>query len=575
LKIATRRLTIVTQRNSLIISAASVLILLFPASLAAQRVVRSFDGDKGVEFSICHPETTRCGRQPEMGVAADGKHVVQVTWQNVLVFDYKGKLQRSTPTADFVKAANLDPNPPGGKGPFEPHVVFDEFLQRWIITLTCHSDCFLVSATADPMGAWGGVYISCLQGGPCLDRDPALHLGYDKNGVYYCGGHLGDENPHTVPKVAYDCFALPQSEVASIAQGTPPQHLNRAHNLPLDILPAIDHNREKSSNAPEFFVAKTCSRAEPGGCQRSVNFPFEWIVDSFTWNGTSGTFSTGDAEQIVKTDVGSQRDKWLYNLPCCTVNAGIAQAGSDILLRSAESHRLSNLVQFGSHLYGALSSGPCTQDCGPQSEDKNNLLFFVDLDCSKTTACVVSQTEKIAGDFNPEFATVGVDAQGNLGIVAESSTPSTDLSVLLWTHKKSDAANTFAGPVTVARGTQPYTCLNNRNLALLGNAVGVLTALDPRDGTKLWTTQQWSHDATRCVWNTRIVAYQISAKTNVSRIGATKNNLQALANMNATDLVIPRELSNPHWGESDNEPENVPFSRLCGVRMSCSSGDTQ
>jgi len=47
--------------------------------------------------------------------------------------------------------------------------------------------------------------------------------------------------------------------------------------------------------------------------------------------------------------------------------------------------------------------------------------------------------------------------------------------------------------------------------ATVGNAAGILTALDPLDGTKLWTAQQWSNDASRCVWNTRIVQYQIGA----------------------------------------------------------------
>ena len=511
-----RPLSTPIRGKSCLATAAAVLIFL-PAHAVAQNVVRSFDGDKGVELAACHPETTRCGRQPEMGVAANGKQVVQVTWQNVLVFDYDGKLLRSTPLGDFIKAANLDPNPPEGKGPFEPHIVFDEFVGRWILTATCRSDCFLVSASSDPMGSWGGVYLSCLQGGPCLDRDPALHIGYDRNGVYYCGGHLGDDNPHTVPKVAYDCFAVPQSEVTGVAKGTAPPHLNRIHNMPLDILPAIDHNPQKTNTAPEFFAAKTCSRAEPGGCQRSVNFPFEWVIDTLTWNGPSGTYSTGNAEQIVKTDVRSKENKWLYNLPCCTANAGIAQAGSQVLLRSAESHRLSNLVQFGSHLYGALGSGPCTNDCGAQGVDRNNVMFFVDLDCSSSNACIVGQTEKLSGDFNPEFASVGVDAYGNLGIVAASSTPTTNLSVLLWTHKKTHRPNTFTGPTTVATGSEPYTCLNNRNLALLGNAVGVLTLLDPADGTKLWTTQQWSHDATACVWNTRILQYQVASREDTAR----------------------------------------------------------
>ena len=107
-----------------------------------------------------------------------------------------------------------------------------------------------------------------------------------------------------------------------------------------------------------------------------------------------------------------------------------------------------------------------------------------------------------------------MDAQGNVGIVTESSTASTDLSVLLWTHRTTDPPSTFSGPTTVVAGTKPFTCLNTRDMATIGNAVGVLTALDPLDGTKLWTTQQWSNDATRCVWNTRIVEYQIAAQTN-------------------------------------------------------------
>jgi hypothetical protein len=192
--------------------------------------------------------------------------------------------------------------------------------------------------------------------------------------------------------------------------------------------------------------------------------------------------------------------------------AAFPQAGSEVLLRAAESHRLTNVVQHGSHLYGALGSGPCTADCGSQGTDTNNVAFWVDLDCSKTTACVVSQTAKISGpDFNPEFPSVGVDAAGNVGIVAISSTTGTDLSILLWTHRVSDPPNTLNGPATIIAGTKPYTCEPDRSFASISNPSGVDTMLDPLDGTKLWTTEQWGNDAARCVWNTRIVEYQIGA----------------------------------------------------------------
>jgi hypothetical protein len=485
---------------------------LLGTSGTGQTIVHSFDGDKGVEFSECHPETTRCGRQPESNVAANGSVVMQVTWQNVNVYDYNGKLLRSTPFSEFVKNAGLNPDPPKGKGPFEPHVIYDEFLQRWIITVTCLNDCLLVSGSADPLGKWGGVYLSCSQGGACLNFDPAIHVGYDRNGIYYCGGHAHDEHPKTVPGYAYDCFAIPSDEVKPIAQGTAPAHLNRRHNMPLDTVPAIDHDPHKRADAPIFFASKTCSRAEPGGCQRSNNFAFEWIVESFTWKGRDGVYNEG-GEQIVKTDVGSTRDKWFYNLPCCGTTAVMPQNGSDIGLRAAESHRLDNLVQSGSHIYGVLGTGPCTHDCGEQGADTNNLMIWVDLDCSKNP-CVVRETGKISGaDVNPVFGTIGIDARGNLGIAAMSSTASTNLSVLLWTRRASDPPGTFQGPTTVVSGTQPYTCLNNNNMALIGNAAGILTLPDPRDGNKLWTTEQWSNDGTRCVWNTRIVEYEIDGKT--------------------------------------------------------------
>ena len=46
---------------------------------SAQTLVRSFDGDKGMDLAACKPETMFCGRQPEMDVAVNGKQVVQVT----------------------------------------------------------------------------------------------------------------------------------------------------------------------------------------------------------------------------------------------------------------------------------------------------------------------------------------------------------------------------------------------------------------------------------------------------------------------------------------------------------------
>ena len=307
---------------------------------------------------------------------------------------------------------------------------------------------------------------------------------------------------------------MPPAEVKAIAQGTPPAHINRAHNMPLDVVPAIDHNPDKAAGAPAFFMNKSCDRnAKANACQQSTDFPFEWIVNTFTWNGSTGRYNAGGAQQSVKTDIGSTANKWLYNTPCCGANFSIPQAGSDtVTLRAAGSHRVMNVMQFGSHLHGVLGSGPCTgSSCGAQGKDTNNLMFYVDIDCSKPAACVVSQTAKISGaTFNPEFGTVGVDAQGNVGIVAVSSTASTYLGLLSWARRKTDPPNVFKGPATIIAGTQPHTCMANQNMMQIGSTVGIPTVLDPVDGTKLWTTEQWSNDATPCKFNTRIIEYQIA-----------------------------------------------------------------
>jgi hypothetical protein len=283
--------------------------------------------------------------------------------------------------------------------------------------------------------------------------------------------------------------------------------------MPHEVIPAVDHNRNKAKDAPAFFLAKTCDRSVQGGCQNAMHYSFQWLVDTFTWNGPTGTYNAGGGEQVVKTAIGSKENKWIFSKPCCGQLATIPQAGNGIVaLRGAESHRFNNMVQSGTHLNGVMSSGPCTSDCGEQGTDSGNIAFWVDLDCSKPAACVVSQTAKISGpDVNPTFSSVGVDAAGNVGITAVSWSPATNLSILLWTHRTSDPPNTMHGPTIVVAGTQPYACEPDKTFANVENPAGVVTALDPADGTKLWVSHQYAGSAERCVWNTRIVQYQVGA----------------------------------------------------------------
>src|SRR5690349_7993982 len=92
---------------------------------SAQTIEHSFDGDSGPSLAECEAGETLCGRQPEPNVAANGEQVVQVTWQNVRIYDYDGKLVQSKPLAELIRGAGLEPKPKGGKGPFEAHIVFN------------------------------------------------------------------------------------------------------------------------------------------------------------------------------------------------------------------------------------------------------------------------------------------------------------------------------------------------------------------------------------------------------------------------------------------------------------------
>ncbi len=446
-------------------------------------IVQSFDGEVGVGLTACESTGGHCDR-PEMNVAANGSQVVQVTSRSVVVYSYAGAVLQTTPMTTFITGAGVTAN----ATPIEPHIVYDEFIQRWIVTATCAFDCVMVSATSDATGAWAGIYLDN------YGNDPSIHLGYDANGVY-----LSEVQPGTNPDagfagVAGVYFAIPSAEMKWTGTFAP-AHKNRVANMPIDGMPSIDQNPNTPTTDAAFFVSRTCS----GSCQNTSAYAFQWIVNAVTWSGTTATYGP---DQLIKSSVGSTQDQWFYFTPI----AAVSQLGSAVQIRPIEGHRLMNVAQAGTHVYGALGSGPCTNaaTCGSQGTDANNLFFWFDLDCTTATACVVSQTGKVSDPTNHlEFATIGAATNGDLSIVAASTGATIDPTVVLWTHTGNDAANTVSAPETVIAGTQPDTCVNNP--VSFASAVGISTVRDPVDPTKLWTTHQYSNSASPCTWATRIV----------------------------------------------------------------------
>ena len=325
-------------------------------------------------------------------------------------------------------------------------------------------------------------------------NDPGMHLGYDVNGAYLSEDGTGTDS--NTANYSYTFFSIPAAEL-QWTTGLAPTHLNASQNTPLDGMPIIDHNAAKAPGDPAYFVVKSCPS---GSCQNGSNFSFDWIVTTVSWSGTTATYS---GDQLVHTAVGSAQNQWLFN-----TELNGAQLRSAVPIRVAESHRVMDLVQFGNHLDLVLPSGPCAANCGAQGVDANDLLFWADLDCSTPSACVVAQTAKISSATESYvFASVGVDQNGNVGIAAAAMGATINPSVRVWGHQATGPASLLTGPVTVIDGTNPYTCINNP--VGFATAVGISTSLDPLDGTKLWTNQQYGRSGTACVWNTRIFQYQL------------------------------------------------------------------
>src|SRR5215472_5993862 len=76
-------------------------VSLLAGTARSQTIVRSFDGDSGPGAEVCDAGRTHCG-WADMNVGVNGKQVVQVTWQNVRVYDYTGTQLRSTPLETFI-----------------------------------------------------------------------------------------------------------------------------------------------------------------------------------------------------------------------------------------------------------------------------------------------------------------------------------------------------------------------------------------------------------------------------------------------------------------------------------------
>jgi len=418
-------------------------------------VLRAFDGDTGQPGAYKD--------HPDMGVAASGAQVVEVTGQSVVVYDYAGKTLAKSTMSAFLTSAGLTPGTIN-----DPRVVFDPFVSRFVVVCSCSNDFVVVSGSADATQPWRGVALGVRSG------DLTMFPGYDKNGVYIAeyGGSTA----------SYDVVALPSADVAWTGSGNVSLlHANVLSNFPYETRPAEDPDPNKQPGDPAWFVARN------GPPQNGTNVALSVLVDSLTWSGAVANKGT---QLVLPTG-------YVYNTPVD------ARQSSGPMLRGAESHRFMSAQASGGHLYAVLGSGPCTSGCGAQGANAHQLFFWFDVD---TGSRILSQEGKVASASEDYlFPSLSADSSGNVGIVATASSATEDPSVALFAHHAGDAPGSVGPRVVASAGTHAYSC-NATDPVGWGDYS--TTARDPLDPTALWAVEEYGADATPCVWQTRIVEFR-------------------------------------------------------------------
>ncbi|MFL5742609.1 MAG: ubiquitin-activating E1 FCCH domain-containing protein [Flavisolibacter sp.] len=98
-------------------------------------------------------------RPPDMGGAVSSGYLVETINTQVIVTDRSGTVLTAVSLAGFFSSIGTVPDV------FDPHVLFDNFQQRWIITAAANRNSATsgvvvgISATADPTGTWNNFFM--------------------------------------------------------------------------------------------------------------------------------------------------------------------------------------------------------------------------------------------------------------------------------------------------------------------------------------------------------------------------------------------------------------------------------
>ena len=451
-----------------------------PTTLPAPNLVKvfaSFDsvtGDPTMSYKD-HPDMTLAA----CSACGSAGQVMVATGPAVEVYDTSGRLLKTQTTENFIRSSGIDfdawkskpalPARAAGKVN-DPRVTYDPFISRWIVVCSCSGAYLMVSGDKDATGTWKGVVVDDEAG------DLTMFPAWDRNGVYISKFQQ---------KLNSRIIALPSSDVAWRGK----KNISLAHEetfdqQPYEIRPAIDRNPKKKLKDPEYLVARS------GPPVTATNLPMDLLIDKIAWSKHVATISGP-----ITISTG-----FLYNTP-----TSVSQlSGSP--LRGDESHRVFSVVAYRDHLHVIEGSGPCTSNCGPQSQDANNLFYWFDIDTGTMT---FSQKSKVSDPtLSLLFPSMALDGNGNVGIGMTGMSSSQHPSIYLFTSRAANGTGNIDGPFLMHGGTDAYTCDKSPN-AKVSWGTHSSTVQDGSNAKRLWTIQEYAGSATPCVWKTRVIGFEI------------------------------------------------------------------
>lgn len=453
----------------------AILLTLVP-SLQAQTVLTQFDGDACTGGSLCYRD------HPDPSLAANGYQYVEVTGKGVNVYDYSGTLLKSTAMGSFITNAGLR----AGQI-HDPRVIYDSFINRFIVVCSCMTDMIIVSQSSDGTGVFKGVALTSSIG------DLTMFPGFDINQVCI------SEYDSVHGSAQYIC--LPNSDVAwtgsdNVSLG----HEGLFTGQPFESRPTIDLSTTKAPTAPLYFVARD------GPPQNGSNVSFNLLLTSVSWSGKTASVS----------GVTTMPSGFLYNTPINpsqpsspppSVNGAESHLGKGTerhLVKATESHRFFSAMMHGAHLYAAMPSGPCRSGCGKQGADSHNLFFWFDINTANSTIAQSAKVSDSSIDFI--FPSLALDSNGNMGIVATGVSATQFASLYGFYHLASDSAGVIHGPNLMTPGTASYNCNSS---SPVGWGTYSSTVPDMGDSGKLVFVGQYANSSTNCSWATRIIQFRL------------------------------------------------------------------